>query len=296
MTRSTTLFSLLLLFGFGAQAQVSFPTSNTVWTERHGQGEAEPVVMIMALKNADVTLGGHTYHKLYQSADTAIDETDYIGGIREDASHKVWYYSLSTGTERMLYDFDIAIGDTIRNTQSGNEATGTVRSIDTVVLGGVQRKRINFSTLEGTTWLSGSWVEGIGNDATGGLLGDPFALPTCDCALSTLCFLDNGDLVYHNANYASMDCMPALSVASVGANEAVRVFPNPLKAGAGLHLQGVSAYSRVSIMDAYGRIVCAKELKGERTLDMGGISLKPGTYFYKLSGAVGSFSGTLEVE
>lgn len=287
MRKSLTLISLAAFFSLNLFAQGSFPTANATWTQRIGMGEAPPKYTVIGLKNEDVVLGGHTYHKVFESeTDVTLATSAYIGGIREDiAARRIYFYDLAKSSERLLFDFSVSIGDTI-HTGPGGSADGIVYNVDVINIGGIDRTRITFRPLTSSApWPFGEWVEGIGNTGLGGLLGSAMVQPTCDCGTKTICFSNNGVTQYHNANYASVDCDNVFSTTGIRtvSDAAVGVSPNPASGSVNFHLAAPSPYSKLVIADITGKAVLTQDIVGLPDFAIDTRSMKPGLYVYNLS-------------
>lgn len=298
-TMRKTFTLIALLGGISAvQAQVAFPTSNAVWTQRHGEGEANPTFNIIGLKTSDVVIGGTTYHKLYQSFnDAVLDESEYIGGLREDAG-KVYYIGASSSSEKLIYDFNVVVGDTITNAFTGSK-DAVVHSIETVIISGVSHKRINFTMATSTAvWPGGAWIDGIGNSSLGGLLGSPTMQPTCDCATNTVCLTLGGTTEeYKNPSYASIDCQSSVHTANVNMNTpAVSVIPNPVTGTGHLMIPAEGKFNTIAIYSIVGRKVYSSSLNGAASIEIDQANFVPGVYMYQLSGENGNAAGKFTVE
>lgn len=288
MSKTLTFLFFSAIISSTAIAQVSFPLIKTTWTQRHGQGEAPPKFTVIGVKSDNVVIGGKIYHKVYQSeTDVTLGISAYVGAIREDAmTRRVYYYDLAKGTERMVYDFSLNVGDTVF-TAPGN-AEAIVYATDIVNIAGVDRKRITFRLPAASTpWMEGEWVEGIGNTGVGGLTGSPMAQPTCDCATTTVCFAGDGVIMYHNANYLTVDCENVFSTAAAGSlssvHDNVKFVPNPASGFARMLLPA-GKFETLTIADVAGRIVRKAHVAGQTESMVDTRDMAPGVYFYRLDG------------
>jgi len=292
MKKLLTLFSLSALFALNSFAQATFPTENATWTQRVGQGEGAAKYTVIGLKNENVVIAGKSYHKVFLSeTDVTLGVSAYVGGLREDISaRRIYYYDLSTSTERLLYDFSLSIGDTI-HTGPGGSADGIVYNIDVVNIGGVDRTRITFRAMTSTApWSAGEWVEGIGNTGLGGLLGSPMMQPTCDCGTKTICFANNGVTQYHNANFASIDCDNVFSPAGIDvlASDLVSVSPNPATGTANFRFGSASGLSELVLADITGKVVFSTSIAGVDQVSVDTRAMNPGLYVYSIHTINGS--------
>ena len=70
----------------------------------------------------------------------------------------------ASGTESLLYDFDLAVGDTVHYDPSGD--TIFVAGTDSVLVGGVYHKSFTMTNAySGTGFIPGDLIEGVGNVA-----------------------------------------------------------------------------------------------------------------------------------
>lgn len=279
------LYSFIILFsGFftaSAQTYIPFPSSNAIWTQRQGKGDADPSFSVYGMKTDDTIINGLTYHKLYHSSDAVLDASEYCGGIREDANKRVYFYDAASNKERMLYDFSVVAGDTVNDGLVNHPVI--VDHIDSVNISGIYHKRINFRQIQSTTgWPMGAWVEGIGNSSLGGLLGAATAQPTCDCAANTVCFT-SGNITYHNPVYASLDCFSILNTEVLhNAPTTVTLFPNPMAGTGTLRITGQALFNTLTVCDMQGRQVLLTDVTGKNEVSLNGNGYAAGVYFYRL--------------
>jgi hypothetical protein len=292
--------SLLLAAGIsaGAQTYIPFPTANATWTQRIGQGEADPHFSIIGMKSGDTVLGAQTYHKVYTSSDATLDEADFTGGLRED-SKRIYYYDATGHVERLIYDFNVAVGDTIKNPVNG-AAVGIVDHIDSILISGTWHKRFNFHlpSSSAPTWAGGAWIEGIGNSSLGGLLGNPMMQPTCDCATDIVCAQKTSTYDYHNPKYSSLDCIGVLRTEILISDaRTVNVFPNPVTGASTIQVNSRVNYSKASVYDLQGKCVKTIMASKENTIPLTRSDYAPGIYIYRLQNDEGStMSGRFVVE
>lgn len=286
---------IILLFSAGAsmaQTYVPFPTANTLWTERHGNNELQPPAFFycFGLKNADTTINAVTYHKLYRSEDSVLTENEFYGGLREDAKK---IYLFEAGSEKLIYDFNLNVGDTFPAFNSG-QSGGIVTLIDSVNVSGTFRKRYAFKLADGhnTPW-GGNWIEGIGNGNLGGLPGGFALQPTCDCAVNNLCMRQDGFWLYHNPQYSSTNCISGgTSLHDPQARKQIAVIaPNPVIDISQLIVEGNVKFDRMEVYDSRGWKVKSYAANGKSAVLIHKKEYAPGLYLYRLS-ASGRAVGT----
>jgi hypothetical protein len=111
----------------------------------------------------DTTLNGMTYHKAYMTGDTVrfpAQGAQYMGGVREDSMRRVFILRPGLSRELLLYDFDAIAGDTllVSGWTDTLRAHAVVSSVDSVLVDGAYRRRINL-----VGGPAESWIDGIGS-------------------------------------------------------------------------------------------------------------------------------------
>lgn len=108
--KKTILFCVLFcIFGFNISAQnyIPFPDSNAVWSMRRAKFSVK----------GDTLLAAKIYKKYYVQWDTVnynfdFSKSTYYAGVREDSQRIYAWHRLDT-TERLLYDFNVNVFDTV---------------------------------------------------------------------------------------------------------------------------------------------------------------------------------------
>ncbi len=156
------LFLLIGTFKINAQSTIyhPFPDSNAVWNGILLSGTVPPFPGISGgfhyqLLNKDTIVGLYNYRRI--NSITAGWLPSLIG-IRQDIPNKK-VYGVYNGSlnDTLLYDFNLNIGDTFsaRPLTYCNDPS-IVNSVDSILINGTYRKRINFNS-------SVSFIEGIGS-------------------------------------------------------------------------------------------------------------------------------------
>lgn len=235
------LVSILLIVSIGTKAQTwvyhPFPQVNSYWNMYQSAycwaGVPGPVGQSYSIFVANDTLiGAETYHKLYIPY-LKFDSTDctspsvtlniYKGCIREDTiAKKVYYVEPTLSIEKLLYDFNLQVGDTIfgKLETTPKDTVISIDSVQTSGAGGGWVKR----------WLINSCyniyiIEGVGS--TYGLIK-----PSPGCGpdageTDLICMVGQVPMtgyIYPNIT----DCEMITSVNSISEEQFdVRIFPNP---------------------------------------------------------------------
>ncbi len=214
--------------------------------------------------------------------DTVLTENEYYGGLREDAKR---IYFTKDGTETLIYDFNLSVGDSFPSEMSGEYFK--VSMIDSVSINGQFRKRYAFvNNASGTPvpWSFGSWIEGIGNSGIGGLLRRLAWQPTCDCSTDNLCVKLDNSWIYHNPKYAGSGCVSTLALRDPAAGkQAALIVPNPVTDISRLRIEGDVKFDRAEVFDGRGLKVRSYTGSAKNTILIDRKEYTPGLYLYRLS-------------
>ena len=232
--------------------------------------------------NGDTVINNFIYKKLYYSGFSSIQHFDrkpvsgYYTAIRNDTLNKkvlfvsAGYDSAYSGPGIVLYDFDIAVGDSIGYNYTTNKKD-TVTSIDSVVYCNRELRRFNSESGENTI------IEGIGS--VSGLF--PIVSPTDYGTL--LCYQEYG-------NKDCTDCNIFTAVSSIILNE-FDVYPNPFNDFLVIENPG-SEPLKAEIIDLNGKILI-KEYSGIQHAAIDTRHLKPGFYILKVTSDTATFTQTI---
>lgn len=269
-----------------AQSYVPLLDDDNIWLVRRGNGDTLPDFYYLGFTGQDVVFDSITYRQLYRSSDMTFGAGEEYGGIREDvANQRVYFYDPTSNTERTLYDFSLNVGDTVDNAGGFQMTDAIVHSVDSILIDGTYRKHIHFRLYYSSSeWTAGSWIEGVGNSKTGGLLYSPTALPTCDCGDKAVCYSKNGNWDYHNDEFSSISCDdPTLNIELlpvIGKIDAV-VYPNPVSGTSMLQLNTAGEISRADVYSMTGSLVQSYITPGTG-INISNSKYPAGQYYYRL--------------
>jgi len=221
-----------------AQTYIPFPDSNALWTIHYSpRDDSEFRMQYIALKFGDTLISGMRYHKLYRSADSTITPKDYLGGVREDSSKRVWflfgYHGTATQNEMVLYDFSRNAGDTLQPSDfNGRNNWGIpllVSSVDTQLIDGAPHRRLTLTPIGPTAdWYTSTWIEGVGNGGRGPVFSSG-TFPFNGIRSDLMCMNQDHRWIYHNPIFPECMYIKGLDVKSSGMCPAIQVFPNPVQ-------------------------------------------------------------------
>jgi len=232
----------------------------------------------------DTVIDAKTYKKVERSIDELQLSWSPYGYIREDSNNKVFYKVNALEPERLLYDFNSQVDDTLYayglNTLSSTvilqPTTYLVVSIDSIQIGSTFRRQINLAPLEEPSSTVENWIDSTGN--LGGLLHNRHLYVGCD-SYTLLCFSENGIIKYQNPNYNS--CYVVTEIDERQGNQfTVKIYPNPIVDQSTLKIEGLSENIEMQIdfFDMTGQKKLSKIFKTPLLINRSEFS--PGIYSF----------------
>ena len=214
--------------------------------------------------SGDTLIGGVQYTKLMGTKDR---DNPHLFALLREEDGKLWV-RLNNQTERLLYDFNANVGDTLRIGYFEEELI--VDSISIEQIGGIDRKMYWFGLEYGFIGEPNAietWIEGIGSNF--GLLysGTEDIVGGYNVGL---CFHQNGDLIWQNPEYGYC----TYDVVEENKDSEISIYPNPVKDI--VIIKGVEAF-KVHVFNSLGQLV--KETK-DNVLDLS--DQESGTYIIKV--------------
>ncbi len=303
MKTSLTLLSVIISVSAFGQTSVyhPFPDSNAIWnisaqgccwTDCPPPPATNPVLDDYNFSysiSGDTIINSVAYHKLYKSGSVHthcnfgnyIDYwnsfNDYCGAIRQDTFLRKVYFSGSSSSECLLYDFTSTIGDTIDRC----DCPATVTSIDSILIGSNYRKRFNLGQY--------SIIEGIGS--TSGLLE-----PLCPFEYygNLVCFSENEQTLYPDT---TITCALLTTVKNISSPISKgTIFPNPFHTTATLELRTNFKTCELNFYNTLGEPVRHLKIISKTTI-INRDGLEGGIYFYQVTNENGIWiTGMLIIE
>ena len=259
---------------------------NIIWYNTHPYPEIG--TEIIKFTN-DTVIDSLTYKKVERSLDEGQMTWSAYGYIREKPGKQIFYKYNPLDTERLLYDLNVQLHDTILaysvNTDMGSyqgmvPMTLYVNLIDSVLIGDIYQKRINLGGYPNdslTIWSQ--WTDSTGSME--GMLHNRYDYLTID-AYDLACFFKNGILQYHDSSYAS--CFnPTIIQEKDCLQPVVTIYPNPLINVSMLSIYGIKKVNSISIRfyNLLGEEILNKYCEKEIEINKNDIS-SSGIYFYRV--------------
>ncbi|MCF6214133.1 MAG: T9SS type A sorting domain-containing protein [Flavobacteriaceae bacterium] len=258
------LFSILFIISISeihAQTYTPMLENGKIWNMKYetwtvGIPNSTITTLYGYFIDGTTTFNATTYYVLRDSRNTTV----YY--LREDiANKKVYLYETSSNTEKLLYDFNVQVGDVFNADKLNAVFTSTER---TVVATGTEMKfgiNTKFYTLASTNNNNCVKVyEGVGLSPEG-LIDDPINCTTFD----------------PNYRYTLTNINQTLALTDYPYKNNFYIFYDANSQQ--LKINKVSNTFKIKMYSALGQIVLDTQLKG--MLDVS--QLKKGLYFYTLS-------------
>lgn len=172
--------------------------------------------------------------------------------------------------ERLLYDFNLAIGDTLPISFNNYFRDIVVSGIDSVITPNGYMKRF---ALSGATW-SQYLIEGIGHSRG---LTEPLKAPL-ECAFTLNCYGTNDSSFYPAAGAG---CTIAIGIAKYPQKIALSVFPNPFSSSTTFQFDASLRNTELKMYNIYGQSTSIKVAQPNGKIVLQKEMLNSGVYFYE---------------
>ena len=286
----------LLLFTVPSLAQrIRFCDTTNVWRMIGcSEDESTSVFEFLVAYSGDTSIGSYTYHKLGSSY------------IREDTvANKVFirYFNNMIASldseDQVLYDYNWAIGDTVRYAQAGFPLTWAwVTAIDSTMINGGWYKVWSFAGVDSSSGgvvgdFNYNVIEGVGCTNGFDYPVNPYTLWVYSAQLT--CFRDNGVTSPLSAPVASWGIMGIINFENAASclinlkagdmkqvKEECTVFPNPADAESKIVFPGTISAGEVFIYNALGQQIVNTPVLDKTEWAMGSEIKAPGVYYYRV--------------
>ncbi len=202
--------------------------------------------------NGDSTVGEQVYKKVFSYEGHSQEAIKYEGLMREQ-DKKTYFIPVDSITEYILYDFSLEEGMHFEYIDFFflHTISCSVERVDSVEIGGIQKKRIQLAVLYPYRYshLKPVWIENLGS-----LEGILFPAGTLVPGPSNtlLCYFENNDLIYKNPDYLECYYDEPVSVQPISNERDITVYPNPVKNLLTVSSSGNSIL-QIEIYDILGR-------------------------------------------
>lgn len=196
----------------------------------------------------------------------------YRAGYVRSAGKQMFYtpHSNPIGPDQLLYDFNLAVGDSLPLSFTNCAPDVVVDSIDSILVGNEYRDRFYIS---GSTW-SEQLVEGIGHSSG-------FIEPLCvtfECGYGSLCYSRNDTTYYVSDTTTVCDFTVAIKELDT---PAAYCYPNPATDEVSIVLTGKAEMTYYTIRNQFGRTVSIGKASGS-TVNISLNGFARGVYFAEI--------------
>jgi hypothetical protein len=309
MKRLVLFTAVLLSFASSFAQRISFTDTTNVWSTIDSNiGCCIPIPTKWTKSYYDTTsfiFNGKSYRYLYTSIATV--------PVRESAG-RVYVLQISDSVERLMYDFNLNLHDTLRTNNTLDKFTAWVSNIDSTQIAGQWYKVWHFDGIDSVLYYPDSGralcynvIEGIGCTNGPSYPVAPYSLVSFSQQLQ--CF--KSDLIATSAplskpvvaygfnyfsNYDNDSSCAAFnavhSITVIGNDEVnkvssqsgtAKVVPNPANQSSRIILPGKFISGTVSIVNVTGQLVATISVQDKDEVIVGDRITIPGIYFYKVT-------------
>jgi len=261
-----------------------FPDSNAIWINLYCNTPPPNCYIYWYSVKGDTIINSITYRKL-NICDSNEVTISAIGGIRQDIPNKKIYFQCfgmtvypvycngNWQTEKLLYDFNAGVGDTILYGVEGFD--WTVSSIDSVqLLDGTYRKRFKVSNM----CPSGFIIEGIGS--VDHILEGCYN--TGPGMYVVQCFKQNGTTLYTGQPPYDV-CSTPTAIKEINSSFSFLVSPNPFCSQTVLQSDNPFHNATLTVYNCFGQQVKQINNINGQSVTLMRDNLPSGLYFIALS-------------
>lgn len=293
MRASVTILFVCFFSQLFSQDYVPFPTDSAAWAEEFAfadNGEIYNEGRRFHYLLGDTIINGIEYSKVFQTEDYIFMgfnpwPNELMTFLREE-DKRILLVNPGDSCERVLYDFNLSIGDTLKYRPPGSDCSGfsygpILLNIDTIQILNNQLRRAQYLS-------NGAYViEGIGS-IYGGLL-DPGS--HLDFYANLLCFTTIDSLFYswvdNDAQYNSVEeCLElyiSLDIKETMNRSIAHLFPNPSSGSFQIQFGRMFEMITIHVYSDLGELI-QKENFGHTDKIRTEIISDPGMYFVKIFG------------
>lgn len=246
--------------------------------------------------SSDTLIGTLHYKKAFTTSDTTLMNWSHQGFIREDSTKKIFYRN-SSGSEGLIYDFAVGVGDTvlIDNTNILDTVVKlVVSSVDSVFIFDKFLKRIVLNHDSINPQYDEIWIDGIGS-MNGILHSSRYAIPTVGLCYELLCFTENDTLKYLNPNYNY--CFYIVGVDEIKQDKIkVNLYPNPVISTSILSIENLEDnLAALDIFSILGGKIRTITFNKNRQIIINNSDFQSGLYIYRVITKTKIITGKFEI-
>ena len=234
----------------------------------------------------DTIIGSYTCKRVEVATNQSHTDWSFHGYARETNDKKIYYRVNASQPEKLLYDMNVQVGDSLLVYTLYNYPSAIFDSMmfyvtgkDSVLIGNSYRSEFTLSvkTLGGNMMVVEYWVDSLGSlnagmlhNANGKVGGDGFFL---------MCFFENSVLKYHQPDFQG--CYILTGNESINkSTENMKFQPNPLTDISRIIVKAIFSNLplRIEFYDSSGKLFSCYDFINE--LNLSRKNFKQGLYYY----------------
>lgn len=198
---------------------------------------------------------------------------EFYCGIRNDSSKRVFQYFPSQGSEDLLYDFNLVLGQTLPLTANTFYSYHYISAIDSIFVNGNFHKRYWLTDTISPFPVNGQLIEGVGSSF--GLFG------SIDNQFEHVnylkCFYSTDTLLVN----PTCNPVPLVGINSIEVENGFNIFPNPNPGNFAIHFNGIVPQENLQwkFADCTGRTIADGEFSSNSNYTLDFSFLPEGLYF-----------------
>jgi hypothetical protein len=282
MKKYLLVFSLIVVFQSKAQNTYPFPDTNAYWNMFYsvwGNLSVDNPIGVIG----DTTINNTQYIKICQSTDTLFEfqaNYPFYCAVREEDSKYYFVFPDST-SEVLVYDFTLAVGDTISYSSFPfNSLSLIVVQKDSVLINSEYRKRLKFINADPqfSDWTTQEWIEGIGSNFGLKNINEYYY----DGFHATSCFHQNDSLVFLNPQFQACYRWTLVGLEE-NQIQPLKLFPNPANEQISFELLSDELLQApFEIMDVQGKNYFTSTINSSN-FSISSSHFPSGVYFYQIT-------------
>lgn len=302
LKKTSLLFALICITLSSFGQKIHFGDSTNIWSvidSTTGCCIPYPTVYTTANYIGSVEYNGHTYLELN-------DPEGFIL-VREE-NNRVYAINSSDSIERVIYDFNLAINDTLKITTANDTFVSWVSALDSTLLAGVSYKVWHFNGAYTSTYFPDSTrtyqynvIEGIGCTNGPGYPARAYSLKTFSEQL--MCFNNHLNISstlsvpvtsygfdytgsYDNGTsctvFKSFHPDINVGIAALSKRNDVNVYPQPITETSLISLPDNIPTGTLTITNLIGQTIINQQFSNQSQLMVGNLIQTSGIYFYRV--------------
>jgi hypothetical protein len=177
---------------------------------------------------------------------------------------RMYKWNTQNQIEELLYDFDVAVGDTMYIHPEMFFYPIVVESVDSILIAGEYRRIIEVVSTEPEEIICPTFIEGIGN-LKAHLDGITF-VDVSDIKSNLICYSYNDEYFQIDFNYelmpSSEECEYAVGIEEIVGNSNLKLFPNPALKNENIQIAGLEKSENIWInfLDLTGQCIHSEKI------------------------------------